>query len=409
MSTNTLNNFKRTAYDVSGCLHKKKRKMKEGKMKETLLVKIKEKKEVHSIVDDLSIRLGSVGEEWLTTSAVSPKYFEFTPIEMFAITKRLGLAEPTAPDSKMAADIGNTIDFLHRVRALKVRGAKGYVGSSNIVWNSLEFSLQFCKSLLALWITDSDVLRIKSVWTLKDSIRRLVIHYSMKQIKDLLLDEEPPIPISEMEAWTSLEEADFSFNEVEELDETVRLLGKVQVLNLSHNSLKDIGPHLQHLTNLTELNLSHNSINCVKDWNLVLGNIKKLTLAGNQIENVEGLSKLYSLEYLDLKENKIETIESMQSLGRLPCLEVLILRGNLVRKIVDYRSKAFEVFGDRAKEIQLDSRLADARELDTVRVRLALKQAKLEKEEKERKRRERIKERVRYISGEVDSLKPGSL
>ncbi|VDM74024.1 unnamed protein product [Strongylus vulgaris] len=53
--------------------------------------------EIHSIVDDLSVRLGGVGEEWLTSSESSPKYFEFTPIEMYAITERLRLPEPTAP------------------------------------------------------------------------------------------------------------------------------------------------------------------------------------------------------------------------------------------------------------------------------------------------------------------------
>ncbi|VDO35938.1 unnamed protein product [Haemonchus placei] len=53
--------------------------------------------EIHSIVDDLSVRLGGVGDEWLTSSESSPKYFEFTPIEMHAITERLRLPEPTAP------------------------------------------------------------------------------------------------------------------------------------------------------------------------------------------------------------------------------------------------------------------------------------------------------------------------
>ncbi|KJH49016.1 hypothetical protein DICVIV_04854 [Dictyocaulus viviparus] len=53
-------------------------------------------REIHSIVDDLSMRLGTVGDEWLSSSQTSPKYFEFTSIELHAITERLQLPEPTA-------------------------------------------------------------------------------------------------------------------------------------------------------------------------------------------------------------------------------------------------------------------------------------------------------------------------
>ncbi|KAK6748333.1 hypothetical protein RB195_001137 [Necator americanus] len=357
--------------------------------------------EIHSIVDDLSVRLGGVGEEWLTNSESSPKYFEFTPIEMHAITKRLRLPEPTAPDPRMVADLGNTIDFLHRVRALKVRGAKGYVGTSNIVWNSLSYSLHFCKSLLALWISDSDVSRVCGLGSVRRTLRRLVIHYSMNNLRDLLLEDEPLLPVTELEPWACLEEADFSFNELKSIDESVRVLGGVQKLNFSHNNVTDIGPYLQHLTCLTELDLSSNGISSVQQWNEVLGNVKKIILANNAIKDVTGLSRLYSLEFLDLRNNAIDTVPSVYPLGGLPCLEVLHLRGNPVRKVVEYRTRVLEAFAERSCEVKLDGRAPDDREKDTIRLRLALRRAKEEKEEKERKRREKIEEKIRYISGDV--------
>lgn len=49
-------------------------------------------------------------------------------------------------------------------------------------------------------------------------------------------------------------------------------------------------------------------------------------------------------------------------------------------------------------QIKLDSRKPDSREMDTIRVRLALRKAKEEKEEQERKRQERIQERLRFVS-----------
>lgn len=357
--------------------------------------------EIHSIVDDLSVRLGGVGDEWLTSSESSPKYFEFTPIEMHAITERLRLPEPTAPDPRMVADLGNTVDFLHRVRALKVRGAKGYVGTSNIVWNSLSYSLHICKNLLALWISDSDATKVRGLSSAKRTLRRLVVHYSMNSIEDLLLDEDQVVPVVEQEPWQCLEEVDFSFNDLKAVDESVRLLGSVKKLNISHNSVTEIGSYLQHLTCLTELDLSSNGITSVRQWNQLLGNLKKLILANNAIKDVSGLSRIYSLEHLDLRNNAIETVESVYPLGALPCLEVLHLKGNPIRKVVEYRTRMLEAFGERSCEVKLDGKAPDDREKDTVRLRLALRRAREEKEEKERKRREKIEEKIRYISGDV--------
>lgn len=51
--------------------------------------------EVHAIVEDLSLKLGKSGEKWLQSATKKPKYFEFTPVELYAITERMKLAEPT--------------------------------------------------------------------------------------------------------------------------------------------------------------------------------------------------------------------------------------------------------------------------------------------------------------------------
>ncbi|VDK73260.1 unnamed protein product [Gongylonema pulchrum] len=107
--------------------------------------------EVHGVVEDLSLRLGTTGDKWLQSAVKKPKYFEFTPMELYAITERMKLAEPTTNgDGK--ADVANYVEFLHKVRNLKVRGARGCIGSSNITWNSLSFSLRACKNILALWV-----------------------------------------------------------------------------------------------------------------------------------------------------------------------------------------------------------------------------------------------------------------
>ncbi|PAV92225.1 hypothetical protein WR25_08996 [Diploscapter pachys] len=331
-------------------------------------------REIHSIADDLAVRLGQLGDGWLESSDVSPKYFEFTPIEMHALTQRLKLPGPTCPDQKMIADIGNAVSFLNRVKALKVRGQKGYVGTSNIVWNSAEYSIAFCKNLMALW--------------------------------DLLVPEDNCIPITQMEKWPLIEKIDCSFNRIEEIDDSVHVLAKAQYLNLSHNSITEIGPNLQHLSGLVELDLSANCITELKSWNEKLGNLKKLTLAENSIRDLSGLSKLYSLEYLDVRGNDIEEIESIASIGRLPCLETLLLRDNPVRKVLDYRIRVLESFRERSGEVKLDNKKADGKELDTINVRLALRRAKEEKEARELRKKQKIQEKINYLSGD-DNLGSG--
>lgn len=52
-----------------------------------------------------------------------------------------------------SVDIASYVEFLHKVRNLRIRGSRAYVGSSNIVANSLPLSLQLCKNLLALWVS----------------------------------------------------------------------------------------------------------------------------------------------------------------------------------------------------------------------------------------------------------------
>uniref|UniRef100_A0A8R1TV99 Dynein assembly factor 1, axonemal homolog n=1 Tax=Onchocerca volvulus TaxID=6282 RepID=A0A8R1TV99_ONCVO len=328
------------------------------------------------------MKLGKSGEKWLQSATKKPKYFEFTPIELYAITERMKLAEPTTNgDGK--TDVANYVEFLHNVRNLKIRGARGYVGTSNIIWNSLPFGLNLCKNITALWISDFDVRMIHDLHSVRNTCKRVVIHYSMKKLS---VKPDEMLPIENQEKWPSLEEIDFSFNELEEIDISISLLNLVWKMNLSHNLLTSIGNHLQHLTMLTELNLSYNAIENLDLWYTKLGNVKRLYLAGNKISSLNGLHKLYSLEFLDLTDNIVASPDDILTVGTLPCLDHIILRGNPIRQVIEYRIKVLEHFGERATEVKLDSRKPDQREADTISVRLALRKAREEKEEQIRKR-----------------------
>ncbi|GMS95737.1 hypothetical protein PENTCL1PPCAC_17912 [Pristionchus entomophagus] len=342
--------------------------------------------EIHSIVDDLSLRLGKVGEEWIDGSRRIPKYFEFTPIEMHAIGERMRLAEPTLQGR---ADLGVLMEFINSLHSLRIRGGKGFVGTSSIVSNSLSIDVSYCKNLLALWVMDGDANRINGQFQLREHLRTLVIHYSMERCKDVLGEME--------EEWTTLEEIDFSFNRVVELDHSLSRLPRVHSFTMTHNHLSDIGRYLLDLPSLTYLDLSNNQIEELDKWNEKLGNIRVLLLAGNRITNLAGLSKLYSIEFLDVSHNGLTKPEDVTPIGILPCLTELKVEGNRLTERADYRTIVLEAFGSRHDEVLLDGREVDGREKSTIGVRLALNRARKEKERRDEELRKR---QERYLTGE---------
>lgn len=165
---------------------------------------------------------------------------------------------------------------------------------------------------------------------------------------------------------------DLSCNNILAIDDTIKLVPKIEILILNNNKISNIGD-LSFLTQLTHLYMSDNLLNICDNLHLKLGNIKTLDLSQNVITSLKGFSKLYSLENLDISCNKITDVSQIQYIGDLPCLENLVLTANVVATIVDYRIKVLEHFGDRAKDICLDNEKSSQSELDKVQILRALR------------------------------------
>lgn len=88
---------------------------------------------------------------------------------------------------------------------------------------------------------------------------------------------------------------------------------------------------------------------------LVLGNDCQATVAGAFITQSIPLSPMVScLPYPQVLE--------LQHVCNLPCLEQLLLSGNPVTNVVDYRTKVLELFEDRFTELSLDGHKASEKE-----------------------------------------------
>nr|XP_023403411.1 nischarin isoform X2 [Loxodonta africana] len=238
------------------------------------------------------------------------------------------------------------------------------------------------------YISHCDAKHIRGLVVSKPTLATMSVRFSATSMKEVLVPEASEFDEWEPEGanlegpvtaiiptWQVLTTLDLSHNSISEIDESVKLIPKIEFLDLSHNGVLVVD-NLQHLSNLIHLDLSYNRLSSLQGVHTKLGNIKTLNLAGNLLESLSGLHKLYSLVNLDLSDNRIQQMEEVRSIGSLPCLEHVALLNNPLSIIPDYRTKVLAQFGERASEVCLDNTVTTEKELDTVEVLKAIQKAK---------------------------------
>ncbi|XP_070850302.1 nischarin isoform X3 [Chaetodon trifascialis] len=340
--------------------------------------------EINGITAALAEELFHKGEQLLQAGEV----FSLHPLQLYSVSQQLRLAKPTCCNGDAKTDLGHILDFTCRLRYLKISGTRGPVGTSNIQESSLPFDLSVFKSLLQIEISECSSRQIRGLSSLRSSLATLSIHYSTETMMSILVPEasefsqwepegaESGCPVTAViPVWRNLTTLDMSHNCISAIDGSVKLIPKVEFLDLSYNQLSTV-ENLQHLYNLVHVDLSYNSLRVLEAAHTRLGNIKTLSLAGNQLDQLTGLTKLYSLVNLDLSHNQLAQLEEIRNIGSLPCLEKLNLSSNPMCIIPDYRTKVLAQFGDRAAEVCLDGKVTTEKELDTVEVLKAIQKAK---------------------------------
>uniref|UniRef100_A0A8C7GMG8 Nischarin n=1 Tax=Oncorhynchus kisutch TaxID=8019 RepID=A0A8C7GMG8_ONCKI len=373
--------------------------------------------EMNGITAALAEELFHKGEQLLVAGEV----FTLCPLQLYAITQQLKLAKPTCSNGDAKADLGHILDFTCRLKYLKITGTRGEVGTSNIQEDSLTFDLSVFKALLQIEISDCNSAQIMGLPSLKPCLVTLNVHHSAASMMDVLVPEACVSPqwVAEgtltdrpvatiIPTWKTLTTLDMSHNHIVCIDNSVKLIPKVEFLDLSSNELSMV-ENLQHLYNLIHLDLSYNILTVLEGAHTKLGNIKTLNLAGNQLDSLAGLTKLYSLVNLDLSSNKLGQVASIlieiRYIGMLPCLERLVLSNNPMCIIPDYRTKVLAQFWDRASEVCLDSTAPTEKELDTVEVLKAIQKAKESKDRMANSHEKKISEDSR-LSGGGSSISP---
>ncbi|XP_043443472.1 nischarin isoform X2 [Prionailurus bengalensis] len=340
--------------------------------------------EINGITAALAEELFEKGEQLLGAGEV----FAIGPLQLYAVTEQLQQGKPTCASGDAKTDLGHILDFTCRLKYLKVSGTEGPFGTSNIQEQLLPFDLSIFKSLHQVEISHCGARHIRGLVASKPTLATMSVRYSATSMKEVLVPEASEFDEWEPEGtalegpvtaviptWQALTTLDLSHNSISNIDESVKLIPKIEFLDLSHNGVLVVD-NLQHLYNLVHLDLSYNKLSSLEGVHTKLGNIKTLNLAGNLLESLSGLHKLYSLVNLDLRDNRIEQMEEVKSIGSLPCLEHVALLNNPLSIIPDYRTKVLAQFGERASEVCLDNTATTEKELDTVEVLKAIQKAK---------------------------------
>lgn len=241
------------------------------------------------------------------------------------------------------------------------------------------FELSSFKAVDTLFLAALPVANIYSVGPLRDNLISLTAHHCrLERISHMLLCDDvhkDPLSVSEPQTWKKLSCVNLSNNEISEIDASVKLMPRVEQLFLNNNRLSSLD-NLTLLPHLAQLHLSANCFSTLENLHCKIGNVVHLDLSENCITSLEGFSKLYSLETLNVASNQVSDLDQVKHISNLPCLENLVLTGNPLAIVVDYRVKVLEQFGNRASSICLDNEISAQKELDTVAVLQALRIAK---------------------------------
>lgn len=333
------------------------------------------KYDVLFMLQEMAISFFEGGDDYLRVSRDG----DFTPLQLYAISERLKQPCPPREMVDKKFDFSHVLDFCYQLKSLSIQGSSSPYSNSNIVFNKLLFELSSFKAVDTLFLAALPVANIYSVGPLRDNLISLTVHHCrLERISHMLLCDDvhkDPSSVFEPQIWKKLTCVNLSNNEISEIDASVNLMPKVEQLFLNNNRLSSLD-NLTLLPHLAQLHLSANCFSFLENLHCKIGNVVHLDLSENRIVILEGFSKLYSLETLNLASNQIQDLDQVKHISNLPCLENLVLTGNPLAIVVDYRVKVLENFGSRASNICLDNEISSQKELDTVAVLQALRIAK---------------------------------
>ncbi|XP_006890371.1 PREDICTED: serine/threonine-protein kinase 11-interacting protein [Elephantulus edwardii] len=150
--------------------------------------------------------------------------------------------------------------------------------------------------------------------------------------------------------WLALLSANFSYNSLAALDNSLHLLSAVRVLNLSHNQVQACEDFLMDLSELCHLDISYNYLHLVPRLGASGAALRTLILRGNELRSLLGVEQLRNLRHLDVAYNLLEGHQDLSPLWLLAELRKLYLEGNPLSFHPAHRVATAQSLSPRARD-----------------------------------------------------------
>lgn len=166
-------------------------------------------------------------------------------------------------------------------------------------------------------------------------------------------------------AWSQLRHLSLANNSLTFVPSPpLSFLSVLTSLDLSSNLLIAVPPGLAQLHSLRSLNLADNMIDTLVGVHKLLGAVTVINLSKNRLEGLSGLDRLFALERVDVRSNRIHEALEISRLAQLPCLRGVWLEGNPFTAPVaqggeeGFRVKCFSYFSKEHRgDVTLDGSL----------------------------------------------------
>lgn len=234
----------------------------------------------------------------------------------FIVTAGTESRSPVFFDLQLIYDFVQILSHLHINQLVTDQSVEGTVDLINF------------RNLQKLEIQKLPVQKLVSLRRLRNQLSELSCQQCLKHSQDILLfcggDRAGE------QVWTELRVINFSYNGLEQIDDSFRWTPWVHTLNLSHNCLTTASLlPLKCLPNLKSLDLSYNKLEAIPELSSEASRkLRSLKLQANSIHSISELAGFDGLTDLDLSSNCLLFDETLAPLSALASLRVLSLLRN---------------------------------------------------------------------------------
>eukprot|EP00210_Caulerpa_lentillifera_P006492 g6202.t1 len=285
----------------------------------------------------LILFIDSHGSELLSRKAafkLQPRALEYLALRLEGLTE-LQCVKTSNPIRFLAGAVADLTDFLRMEKVQQFCSLVSHLklySSSQDVRDPTPVTFRPFKKILKLEIRGCDLSSFRPVGmdSIRPTVERIVCQNSLECLWHLLN------PLLEDQAhWSELRSLSCIYNELVEIDDSLKTTENLTVLDLSRNQIFE-AQNLAQLGHLTALDLSFNSIGSLGEIPM-LSTLIQLFLQSNGISSLDGINSLTALESIDLRWNVLSCWSDIVKLRELSSLKEVALEGNPLSTSNSYR------------------------------------------------------------------------